>query len=80
MSAPLKLRRSARTPACIWRLGPAHAYVACIHHADDGWDRSLQMVLPRITLHTTRCRVTYYSLLLRSDPSEHVRLAKQVSR
>lgn len=33
--------------------------------------------IPSVTLHTARCRVSYHSLLLRSDPSEHVRLSKQ---
>jgi len=35
------------------------------------------LALPSVTLHTSAFRVTYYSMLLRSDPSEHVRLAKQ---
>jgi len=35
------------------------------------------VVIPSITLHTERCRVAYHSLLLKSDPSEHVRLSKQ---
>ena len=29
--------------------------------------------LPSVTVHTARCRVTYTSMLLRSDPSEKVR-------
>ena len=36
-----------------------------------------RVVIPSITLHTARCRVAYHSLLLKSDPSEHVRLSKQ---
>ena len=35
------------------------------------------LALPSVTLHTSAFRITYYSMLLRSDPSEHVRLAKQ---
>jgi len=35
------------------------------------------VVLPSITLHTERARISYHSMLLRSDPSEHVRLSKQ---
>ena len=33
--------------------------------------------IPRITLHTERARIMYYSMLLRSDPSEHVKLSRQ---
>jgi hypothetical protein len=40
-------------------------------------DSSRFLRLPCVTLHTSRFRVTYTSMLLRSDSSEHVRLGKQ---
>jgi len=33
--------------------------------------------VPSVTLHTSRFRVSYYSMLLRSDPSEKIKIAKQ---
>jgi hypothetical protein len=42
-----------------------------------GFGTAARVVIPSITLHTARCRVAYYSLLLKSDPSENVRLSKQ---
>ena len=42
-----------------------------------GGGPSKALKLPTVTLHTTRFRVSYTSMLLRSDPSEHVQLTKQ---
>ena len=38
---------------------------------------SNKIQIPSITLYTTKGKVTFHSLLLRSDPSEHIKLNKQ---
>ena len=42
-----------------------------------GGGPSNTLTLPTVTIHTPRFRVSYTSMLLRSDPSEHVQLTKQ---
>ena len=52
-------------------LGGAHSGIKALA------SRDAQLRLPSVTLHTPSCRVSYTSMLLRSDPSEHVQLNKQ---